>query len=157
LRVPWSSDEQLAAVLKDSSPRQNPFTKLRSLLVLLQTSVLKNLSDFKAFELCVVYLESLFWREAVLIEHTATQLLERATAELLIRSIAERDRALAEALIQDWDNGRPADSPAKSEPLFGLAPKDQLLFQWTQAAAYSASLAAHPDRFWQLTSTGKRK
>ena len=157
LRVPWSSDAQLTAVLKDSSPRQNPFTKLRSLLVLLQASVLKNLSDFKAFELCVVYLESLVWREAILIEHTATQPIERATAELLIRSIAERDRALAEALTQDWDNGRPADSPAKSEPVFGLAPKDQLLFQWTQAAAYSASLAAHPDRFWQLTSTAKRQ
>jgi hypothetical protein len=157
LRVPWSSDEQLTAVLRDSSPRQNPFTRLRSLLVPLQASVLKNLSDFKAFELCVVYLESLLWRETVLIEHIATQPIERATAELLIRSIAERDHALAETLIQDWDNGRPADSPAKSEPVFGLAPKDQLLFQWTQAAAYSASLAAQPDRFWQLASTAKRE
>jgi hypothetical protein len=155
LRVPWSSDEQLTAVLKDSSPRQNPFTKLRSLLVLLQASILKNLSDFKAFELCVVYLESLFWREAVLIEHAASQPMERAAAELLIHSIAERDRALAEALIQDWDNGRPADSPAKSEPIFGLAPKDQLLFQWTQAAAYSASLAGHPDRFHELIAAAK--
>jgi hypothetical protein len=121
----------------------------------LEASVLRNLSDFKAFELCVVYLESLFWREAVLIEHTATQPMERATAELLIRSIAERDRALAEALLQDWDNGRPADSPAKSQPVFGLAPKDQLLFQWTQAAAYSASLAAQPDHFHELIAAAK--
>jgi hypothetical protein len=157
LRVPWSSDEQLTTVLKDSSPRQNPFTRLRSLLVQLEASVLRNLSDFKAFELCVVYLESVFWREAVLIEHPSSQPMEPAAAEQLIRSIAERDHALAEVLIQDWDNGRPADSPAKSEPVFGLAPKDQLLFQWTQAAAYSASLAAQPDRFWQLASTAKRE
>jgi hypothetical protein len=155
LRVPWSSDEQLTAVLKDSSPRQNPFTRLRSLLVPLQASVLKNLSDFKAFELCVVYLESAFWREAVLIEHITTQPLERATAELLIGSIAERDHALAESLIQDWNNGRPADSPAKSEAIFGLAPKDQLLFQWMQATTYSASLVSHPDRFYGLIAAVK--
>jgi hypothetical protein len=95
------------------------------------------------------------WREAVIIEHTATQPMERANAELLICSIAERDRALAEALIKDWDSGRPADSPAKSEPIFGLAPKDQLLFQWTRAAAYSASLASHPARFYELIAAAK--
>jgi hypothetical protein len=154
LRVPWSSDERLTAVLRDGSLRQNPFTKLGSLLVPLEASVLRNLSDFKAFALCVAYLESVFWREAVIVEHTAAA-MERTTAELLIRSIAERDRALAEALVQDWDNGRPADSPARSEPVFGLAPKDQLLFQWMQAAAYSASLASHPDRFYALIEAAK--
>jgi Glycosyl hydrolase family 20, catalytic domain len=156
LLVPWSGDEQLTAVLRDGSPRRNPFTKLRSLLVSLEASVLRNLSDFKAFELCVVYLESVFWREAVLIEHTATQTMERANTDLLIRRIADRDRALAEALIQDWDDGRPADSPANAEPIFGLAPKDQLLFQWKQAAAYSAALASHPVRFHELISAAKR-
>jgi len=155
LRVPWSSDEQLTAVLRDSSLRQNPFTKLRSLLVQLEALVLRNLSDFKAFELCVEFLEALFWREAVIIEHTAMQQVDRASAELLICSIAERDHALAGALIKDWDNGRPADSPAGSEPVFGLAPKDQLLFQWTQAAAYSASLASHPGRFHELIAAAK--
>ena len=29
----------------------------------------------------------------------------------------------------------------------GLAPKDQLLFQWRRATAYSASLVDHQDRF----------
>jgi Glycosyl hydrolase family 20, catalytic domain len=156
LPVPWSNDEQLTALLADGSPRQNPFTKLRSLLVQLEASVLENLSDFKAFELCVVYLESAIWREAVIIEYAAAHPIERATADLLIRNIAERDHALAKALTEDWDNGRPPDAPAKSEPVFGLAPKDQLLFQWRQATAYSASLASHPDRFCQLISATKR-
>jgi hypothetical protein len=150
LPIPWSSDEQLTRLLRDRSPRQNPFTRLRSLLVLLEPSVLKNLYDFQAFELCVEYLERMFWREAVLVEHAARQPVEREATYLLIRNIAERDQALADALSRDWDKGRPADSPAKSEPVFGLAPKDQLLFQWRRATAYSASLAGHPDRFYQL-------
>jgi hypothetical protein len=97
----------------------------------------------------------MFWREAVIIEHAAKQPVARETTDLLIQSIAERDQALAEALSQDWDKGRPADSPAKSEPVFGLAPKDQLLFQWRRATTYSASLASHPDRFYQLISRVK--
>lgn len=156
LPVPWSSDPQLAALLTDRAPRRNPFTKLRSLLVQLEASVRKNLSDFQAFQLCVHYLESTIWREAVIVEHAAASPLEPATAEMLIRNIAERDRALAQALTEDWDSGRPPDAPAKSEPIFGLAPKDQLLFQWKQAAAYSASLAAHPERFSQLLAAAKR-
>jgi hypothetical protein len=150
LSIPWSNDEQLTTLIRDGSPRQNPFTRLRSLLVLLEPSVLKNLGDFQAFKLSVEYLERMFWREAVIIEHAAKQPVARETADLLIQSIAERDQALAEALSQDWDKGRPADSPANSEPVFGLAPKDQLLFQWRRATAYSASLASHPDRFYQL-------
>jgi hypothetical protein len=155
LSIPWSNDEQLTTLIRDGSPRQNPFTRLRSLLVLLEPSVLKNLSDFQAFALSVEYLERMFWREAVIIEHAAKQPLARETADLLIQSIAERDQALAEALSQDWDKGRPADSPAKSEPVFGLAPKDQLLFQWRCATTYSASLASHPDRFYQLIAKAK--
>jgi hypothetical protein len=155
LSVPWSNDAQLTALLKAQSPRQNPFTRLRSLLVLLEPSVLKNLSDFQAFQLCVEYLERMYWRDGVITEHTAKQPISRETADLLIQSIAERDHALADALSRDWDKGRPTHSPAKSEPVFGLQPKDQLLFQWKRAAAYSASLASHPDRFYQLLATAK--
>jgi hypothetical protein len=155
LSIPWSNDAQLTALLRDGSPRQNPFTRLRSLLVLLEPSVLKNLGDFQAFQLCVEYLERMYWREAIIVEHTVKQPITRETADLLIQSIAERDHALAEALSRDWDNGRPADSLAKSDPVFGLQPKDQLLFQWRRAAAYSASLASRPDRFYQLLATAK--
>jgi hypothetical protein len=155
LSVPWSNDAQLTALLKAQSPRQNPFTRLRSLLVLLEPSVLKNLSDFQAFQLCVEYLERMYWRDGVITEHTAKQPISRETADLLIQSTAERDHALADALSRDWDKGRPTHSPAKSEPVFGLQPKDQLLFQWKRAAAYSASLASHPDRFYHLLATAK--
>ncbi len=155
LPIPWSNDEQLTSVLKGRSPRQNPFTKVRSLLVLLEPSVLKNLSDFQSFQLCVEYLEHVFWREAIVVEHIAKQPIARKTADLLIQNIAERDQALAEALSREWDKGRPADSPAKSEPLFGFEPKDQLLFQWSRATTYSGSLASHPDRFYQLMARAK--
>jgi hypothetical protein len=155
LSIPWSNDEQLTTLIRDGSPRQNPFTRLRSLLVLLEPSVLKNLGDFQAFALSVEYLERMFWREAVILEHAAKEPVARETADLLIQSIAQRDQALLEALSQDWDKGRPADSPAKSDSVFGLAPKDQLLFQWTRATTYSASLASEPDRFYQLIARPK--
>ena len=152
LRIPWSNDEQFIAMLKELAHRSNPFTRLRSLLVQLEPSVLKNLSDFQAFELCAEYLERMFWRDAVVVEHAGKR-VDRETAELLIQSIAERDQALAAALSKDWDKGRFPDSAAKLEPVFGLQPKDQLLLQWERAAAYSANLASHPDRFYQLLQT----
>jgi len=150
LPVPWSDDEQLLTLMSEVSPRPNPFTRLRSLLVQLEPLVLKNLSDFQAFALCVEYLEKMFWREAIVIEQTARKPLERATAGLLIQNIAERDQQLAEALSRDWDQGRPPKSAAKLTPVFGLQPKDQLVFQWQRAANYSAYLRNHPDRLYQL-------
>ena len=150
LQVPWSSDEELTILLKDSSPLPNPFTQIRSLLIQLQPLVMKNFADYQAFELCVEYLETVFWRQAVVVDHVAKKILERETADLLIQNIAERDRDLAMILTKDWNNGRFPDSAAKNEPLYDLQPKDQLLFQWNRAAAYSASQASHPDRFHQI-------
>jgi hypothetical protein len=123
--------------------------------VQLEPLVLKNLSDFQAFKLCVDYLEKMFWREAVVIEQTAGKPLERSTTDLLIQNIAERDQELAEMLSRDWDKGRSSKSAAKLAPVFGLEPKDQLLFQWERAATYSASLANHPDHFYQLIKKAK--
>ena len=156
LPIPWSSDEQLEALLKNGSHQPNPFTRLRSLLIQLEPLVLRNLSDFQAFALCAEYLEKMFWREAIVIEHTERKPLERETADQLIQNIAERDRALAQALSSDWNKGRFPDSAAKARPVFGLEPKDQLLFQWEQAATYSASLANQPDNFYHLLVTAKR-
>jgi Glycosyl hydrolase family 20, catalytic domain len=155
LQAPWSSDEELAAVLRDGLPRPNPFTRLRGLLVQLEPQVLKHLSDFQAFALCVEYLERLFWREAVLHEQAAGKPLDRETATLLIAGIADRDRALAVELSRDWDRGRFADSAVKVGPLYGFLPKDELLFQWTRAAEYSASLAGSPERFYPLLQAAK--
>ena len=150
LPVPWSSEAELTAVLRAGAPAPNPFTRLSSLLVLLEPSVLKNLSDFQAFALSVQYLERMFWREAVVARQASQRPLDRAKAALLIQAIAARDQALADALTGDWDTGRFADAPAASQPVFGLQPKDQMLFQWKQAARYSASLAQNPDRFCAL-------
>ena len=150
LPVPWSNDEQLAALLKDAFPRPNPFTRIRSLLVQLEPLMMKNYADFQGFGLCVQYLERIFWREAVVIEQAAQKPLKGETADLLIQSIAERDRELAEALTKDWDQGRFPNAEAKLEAVYGLEPKDQLLFQWKRATAYSSSLASNPDRFYRL-------
>jgi Glycosyl hydrolase family 20, catalytic domain len=155
LPVPWSNDEELTALLKHAFPQPNPFTRIRSLLVQLEPLVVKHFSDFQAFELCIKYLERMFWREGAVIEQAARKPLEREATDLLIQSIAERDRDLAEALSRDWDAGRFPNSAAKLEPVFDLQPKDQLLFQWERATAYSASLASHPDRFYQLVRMAK--
>lgn len=155
LHVPWSNDEQLAALIKDRSRRSYPFTRLRSLLAQLEPQVLKNLADFQAFELCVEYLEKMFWRETIVVESSITKPLTQKDASLVIQRIAERDRVLADVLSKDWDQGRFPDSAAKLKPLFGFQPKDQLLFQWDRAAQYSASLAGHSDRFYELVMAHK--
>ncbi len=155
LRVPWSSDEELAAVLKSGSPPANPFIRIRSLLVQLEPLVMKNLADFQAFALCIDYLEKTFWRESVVIEQAAKKPLDRDLAALLMQGIAERDRDLAAALTADWDRGRFPDATAKLEAVYDLRPKDQLLYQWNRAAAYSAGLAGQPDRFQQLLQSAQ--
>ncbi|AXC15855.1 hypothetical protein ACPOL_6643 [Acidisarcina polymorpha] len=156
LPVPWSSDKQLAALLESASPPANPFTQIRSLLVQLEVLVIKNLSDFQAFELSVEYLERMFWRETVVIERAVKTPIERAASDQLIRAIAERDQLLASALSKDWDEGRFSNAAAKREPVFDLQPKDQLLFQWERASAYSASLASDPERFHRLLESSTR-
>jgi hypothetical protein len=150
LEVPWSDDEKLAAVLKDRSGQSYPFTRLRGLLVQLERQVIKNLPDYQSFSLSVRYLEQLYWRETIVVEHSARTHLTQQDADLAIKSIAERDRSLAEALSRDWDEGRFSNSEAKLEPLFGLRPKDQLVFQWQRATDYSAALASHPELFFQI-------
>lgn len=150
LPVPWSSDAQLTALLADSASPRNPFTRIASLLVLLEPTVLANLSDFQAFALCIQYLERMFWRQTAVIEQASQRPLNRAKATLLIQGIAARDQALAEALTEAWDVGRFADSAAASRPVFDLQPKDQMLYQWKEAARYSASLSQNPERFCKL-------
>jgi hypothetical protein len=124
-------------------------------LVQLEPQVKKNLADIQSFVLCVEALRRVYWREAVVFEQVAKEPQDRVTTDLLIQSFAKGDQALAEALSNDWDKGRFPDSAAKSELLIDLAPKDQLLFEWVQAAKYSASLAGHPERFHQILDTAK--
>ncbi len=150
LPVPWSSDAQLTALLASGAPAQNPFTRLASLLVLLEPGVMDNLPDFQAFALCVQYLERMYWRQTVVLELATQRPLKQDRAALLMEAIATRDEALTQALTDAWSVGRFADSAAASQPLFGLRAKDQMLFQWKQAAHYSASLARNPDRFYRL-------
>ena len=152
LHVPWSTDDELAAVLKNGSPQSFVFTRLRGLVEQLESHVSKNRADFQAFALSVAYLDQLYWRETTVVEHVAKKSLARDDAASLIKNIAERDHVLAEALSKDWDRGRFSDSAAKSKPLFGFQSKDQLVFQFQRAADYSASLAMEPARFFRLVS-----
>jgi hypothetical protein len=153
LPVPWSDDKQLSSLLKEPSPPANPFPQIRSQLVQLEPLVMKNFADFQSFALSVEYLERMFWREAVVIDLAAKKPIQREATDALIQAIAERDRDLAEALTKDWNSSRFPDATAKREPVVDLEPKDQLHYQWDRAATYSASLASHPDRFYQLMTT----
>jgi hypothetical protein len=121
----------------------------------LEPQVRKNLADFQSFALCVEVLERTFWREAAVFSHVAMDSRDRGTTATLLQRIAEGDQALVDALSKDWDKGRFPDSAAKSELLVDLQPKDQLVLQWVRAAKYSASLASHPERFYQLLETAK--
>jgi Glycosyl hydrolase family 20, catalytic domain len=155
LPVPFSTEAELTAALQNREPHTSPFPHLREMLTTLQPSVTRNAQDFAALLLSIRYLEALFSRQSIVQQTAAAGPLDRDAAQKLIRGIAERDRALLDDLIKDWDTGRPADSPAKLAPLYGMEPKDQLVFQWSRAAGFSADLAARPDRFFAiLHSTG---
>lgn len=155
LPVPFSTEAELRTALKDRTNPPNPFPRLRELFVAVQPSVTKNQQDFDAVLLSVNYLETLFWRQSVIQDSASAKRLDCEAAGNLIHTIADRDRSLLHALNRDWDAGRPDDSPAKRMPLYGMEPKDQLVFQWARAAAFSADLAARPDRFCAiLLSTG---
>jgi hypothetical protein len=153
LPVPWSSDEQLRDVLRQGAAPRNPFIRLLSQLVLVEPAVSRNLPDFHSFRLSVEYLERLFWREAIAIEQLADKPLNREKCDSLIQIIAQRDRDLHLALSKNWDRGRPADSEGRLQPVFDLGPEAQLLYQWGVASEYSASLAAQPQRFYDLLTT----
>ena len=152
LPVPFSTDAELRAALKDRSEAANPFPRLRELLDSLKASVTKDAGDFDALVLSTRYLEALFWRESAIRAGGGTKRLGREEAQKLIQTIASRDRALLNELNRDWDEGRPKDSPAKLKPLYGMEPKDQLVYQWSRATAYSSELAAQPARFLDLLS-----
>jgi hypothetical protein len=150
LIAPWQDESELAATLKAGAVDPPPYTRLRSQLVFCARAVRRNLEDFAAFELCAEYLEHLFWRSTSVVREAQQKNGSRQSAELLIQTLAARDRQLVERLDADWDRARPSDSPAKREAIFGFRPQDQLLFRLRQAAAFSAELAADPGRFYRL-------
>lgn len=147
LPVPYSTDEELSAVLKNRKPQPNPFPRLTGLLTQLRPAVTKNLPDFDALTLSVAYLDALFWREALIADRATRTKLDAAAAKELIEEIARRDTELAATLRRHWDQGRSEQSGARHAPLFGMQPKDQLVFQWEQATAFSTGLARQPDKF----------
>ena len=149
LTTPWSSDAQLTQTLRNGPHRIEVFARLRSLLAGLQPTVHRNLPDFEALVLSVECLDSSFWRDTQVREHDAHKAPNPQSTNL-IQAIARHDRDLVAKLSKDWDMGRDPGSAAGQELIFGLQPKDQLLYQWRQAAAYSSSLALHPEHFLNL-------
>ena len=149
LIAPWHTEEELAATIKAGVIDSPPYTRLRSQLLFCAPTVRKNLEDFAAFALTVEYLEQLFWRSTSVVREAQGKGGTQA-AKLLIQTIAARDEELLERLDADWDRVRPADSPAKTQPVFSSSPQDQLLFRFRQAAAFSAQLAADPEHFSRI-------
>ncbi len=150
LPVPWSSDDDLKAAGRSRMVNAPPFRRLLSQLVFSEAQVRDNLDDFLAFRLAVEYLEHVFWRITVLVQEAARpQRTPEATAAL-IRTIAERDQRLLEKLDATWNKGRAADAAARTEEVFDLGPRNQLLYAFHQAATYSQQLASDPERFARL-------
>lgn len=150
LPVPFSTEAELTAALENRTPPANPFPRLRELLAGAEPAVTRNPQDFAALLLSVRYLEALFDRESILQRTAASKPIARETAAELMRTIAARDHELLTDLTADWNTGRPTDSAAKLAPLYGMEPKDQLVYQWSRAAAFSSDLAADPNRFYSL-------
>ena len=150
LPVPWSTEEELTAAMNAQTSSASQFTELRSLLILCEPLVRKNLDDFKAFQLTFRYIERLFLRNAILAETAKKKPATKDSATQLIKLIATQDHELLVELDRAWDRGRPADSYAKFGHLEGERPGDQLLFEFRRASTFSAQLAEDPDSFYAI-------
>ena len=153
--IPWAHENELTAAVKDPSSQIPPFARLLGQMKMCESGVKRNFADFQAFELSVEYIENAFWR------HTmpgleARGILTRESAADLIRTIAERDRLLVDALNAEWNRGRFPDAPHLTRDMRALSDNDtplgqeQLLFNMREAARFSSQLAADLDRFYQI-------
>ena len=146
LPIPWRNEEELKAAAQEPLGEAPPYGRLLRQIVGLENSVRRNLNDFRSFRLSAEYLNYIFWRRSVVAEEQRKP-SSRQRADRLVHLIAERDQRLLARLKGDWDRGRPRDSASKVEPVFDFGPGDQLLFTFSQAAAYSAQLARQPQQF----------
>ena len=149
LVVPWSTDAELKAGVK-GGVGGNPYIRLRKLLGELEPTVQKNRDDFAAFALSVEAMEMAVARVNAVVEPAQIGGMDEAAAAGLIAQIAEQDAAMVKKLTADWDEGRPEDAAAKTELLAELHPKDELLYSWGKAAAYTAELEKDPGRFYKV-------
>jgi hypothetical protein len=149
LQTPWRNEAGLVAVLQSGVFNSPPFSRLNRQLALSERAVVKNQDDFRAFRLSVQYFEQLFWRNTSVVL-AMQEKRNRAALISLIKEIAERDRKLFSALDADWNRGRPADSPMKTEEIFDYEPEDQIVMRAGEAARFSSQLAADPDRFMKI-------
>ncbi len=156
LPVPWQSDEDLRDVIQAGEFDSPPFTRLRAQMAEIEPQVRTNQADFRAFLLTVEYLEQLYWRNSEVVRLMSQEKIDQPEAEVVIRSIAARDRQLLSKLDEEWNRGRFSDSPAKTERLIDFGPGDQLLFEFREAAAFSSRLAENPAQFHRLLLDSKK-
>ncbi len=158
---PWWDEDGLTAAVKDNRSQIPPFTRLLGEMRMCQSGVKRNFADFQAFQLSVEYLDNAYWRH-VMPGLEARGNLRRESAADLVRTIAERDRQLVDALNAEWNRGRFPDDPHLSGYMLALSdPQDpqiwgesgwqwQLLFNMRKAAKFSSQLAVDPERFYQI-------
>jgi len=156
---PWVDEAGLTAAVNDKLTQAPPFTRLLGQIRMCQSGVKRNLADFQAFQLSVEYLDNVYWRHVMPGLEARGNLTSESAADL-IRTIAERDRQLVDALTAEWNRGRFPDAPSLTHdmndrsgsglPKRGVLGQEQLLFRMREAARFSAQLAADPERFRQI-------
>lgn len=135
----WADRAGLDELLAGETPPfavDLPWARLRSQLATCGGKVQRNLTDFRAFALALEYLEHIHRRCTAVLE--AHQNPRKRTE--LLGDIAQRDEALAEAMLQAWDEARFPDDPAKETLLADLSLEDQPLLAMRRASAFSKQL-----------------
>jgi glycosyl hydrolase family 20 len=153
--IPWSDQDGLTAAVKHSTSQIPPFTRLLGQMKMCQSEVKRNFADFQAFQLSVEYIENAFWRQVMPGLESRGNPTRESTADL-IRTIAERDRQLVDALNAEWNRGRFQDAPHLTHDMRALSDnstpmgQEQLLFNMREAARFSSQLAVDPERFYDI-------
>ena len=155
LPEPWATDETLREAAGARRPPDPAFARLLGQLAACEGSVLRNHDAFCSFRLAVEYLEHIHWRNRVLQRRGAGP-ADAAGAADVIRLIAGRDARMLKDIEEDWSRGRAMAPPPEAPAAFALTGHDHLLNTLRRAAAFSAALAADPDRFGRLRAAGGR-
>lgn len=153
----WRDAQSLEHVLRQQRIDVPPYATLGKQLTQCRSKVRCNLADFDALRLSVRYLDHLFWRAAAVQSLLPDgDEIDAAGAGEMIAQIAQRDRELCDALIDDWNQARPADDWRLAMQPDAPNAADHLLANVAAAAEFSHELAQEPSRLLAMLAAASR-
>ncbi|OGV49318.1 MAG: hypothetical protein A2017_02595 [Lentisphaerae bacterium GWF2_44_16] len=141
LVCPWHDEKTLTAMIEERNQIFPNFAAIESRLVLCESTVLKNIDDFKSFRLSVKYLKHIYWRNSIIMK----AIENNSDLEIVINAIAEKDETLLSGIKKNHDENRLEKLPNKGN--------DQLYYIFGKAALFSKQLKQNYKKYRKIFSS----